>query len=346
MKKTITKFIRENQILLSLVIFSIAILSIGLTYAAYPNRNNAKVVVARDGDVERLFSSNYLKNGSLADANIFVASGAQNPGDTVTICNYSQDKPVIYYQRNITYRLDMELMYYDQGEYRKVAADNAAAVVGDRWIKAKIDETEIRFDKTNYTWTTTEDRILLGRQSSVDKLQIVFSDDQAVKSDMKKLYLHVTATPASSFKDIEAISGRIGLSVIGEENSFVWSGYFNETNANNENAGAVSGFDGYNYVIEGVGSGSITLSWNSKFLELNERFIISELGQQLPTDENGWKTITFHVNSNDQYENDTLVREGINRYDLQFYKTGDFDEDAYDNWAELKAYVSCIFHQD
>lgn len=367
MNKSLKAFIKRHWILMWIGIASVLMVSIIVVHAAYTKTNTAKLVVARYGETGSLFSSNYLQvptGNTIPTAYIYVSppddgEDAVDSGDKVRISNFAQGNQAVFYDRAINYTLSMKLVYNNNGTYEEITSANAATIIGEQWIKATVGGTEYLFgyDANNSTDETpvyshlTEvsiDSSLPGRQSSTDIIEVVYSANQVEElitpsnPPITKLYLEVSATPTppTSYRDLNPISARLCLALSGTVDATNWEGYFNDeaaarnVEADGDAVNVTNSLDGYNYVIEGVGSASITLKWNTNYLELNEGFIIDTLGQEaVPSaDGNGWKTLTFSVNSS-----------SISRYDTQFYRSGTKTDADYDTWNKLASYVSFEF---
>ena len=164
--------------------------------------------------------------------------------------------------------------------------------------------------------------------------------DAAPQPAPEKLYLEITAepSPANSFLDLEKLQARLDLRLNGTVVPVTWKGYFNDDGAKSASAGTTlsASYEGFNYVMEGVGEGTFTLSWNSEYLALNQNFIsatVSAGGTYTPADANAAvkiDSLVFSVNSNT-----------TSRYDTQFYRTG--VNDPATTWGELKGYVTSNF---
>ncbi|MBR5372830.1 MAG: hypothetical protein IK130_11525 [Oscillospiraceae bacterium] len=345
-------FVKKYWISLWILIMAFSLVSVGVVYASYNKTSTAKSVVARVGALGKHFSSNYLQRGSaMMEVPIYVNEADTEPGDYVRIFNFAQGNPGDPYQRQITYELKMRLVYYDGTDY----VNATEAIVGDRYISAEFNGAKYTFGKNGATYSNlsapdlTEGWLslsgsLAGNTASTDSIKVTYSANQVTElTDASpdpapaKLYLEITAepTPANSFLDLEKLQGRLDLRLNGAVVPVTWKGYFNDDGAKSASAGTTlpSSYEGFNYVMEGVGEGSFTLSWNSEYLELNQNFISSIGGTYTPAAEGAAvksDTLVFTVNSNN-----------ISRYDTQFYRTGASDPAA--TWGELKGYVTYTF---
>lgn len=368
MNKSVKQFLQRHGILACIGLISVLVVSAVIVHAAYTKTNTAKLVVARYGETGSLFSSNYLQaqaGNSIITAYIYVpapAEGedAEDSGDKVRISNFAQGNQAVFYDRTINYTLSMRLVYNNGGNYETISAANASTIIGEQWIKASVGGTDYIFgyDEVNSTpgnpsYLNLNERpvssSLPGRQSSTDVIEVTYSANQVEELitpttpvSLTKLYLEVVATPTppSSYKDLNPISARLCLALAGTVDATNWEGYFNDeadarnAKADGDTVNVTASLDGYNYVIEGVGSASITMKWNTNYLELNEGFILDTLGQNsVPTvDANGWKTLNFTVDSGN-----------ISRYDTQFYRSGTKTDMDYNTWNKLVSYVTFEF---
>lgn len=343
MNKTIKNFVRKYWLVLCLLIASLSIITATIVYAAYNKTSTAKSVVARVGAVGKNFSSNYLQRGTaMMDVPLYVNESDTEPGDYIRISNFPQGNPGDPYYRKIDYTLTLRMVYNNGSDYVLAPAE----VVGDRFIKATFNGTTYTFNNSLNTQTITSS--LAGNTPSTDSIKLVYSSDQVTEltddaptPTPEKLYLEVIAepTPRSSYLDLEILQGRINLQLNSNVEPVTWRGYFNDAGAKNAPVGTVvsSSLEGFNYVIEGVGEGTITLSWNTTYLELNNYYITSIVaagGTYTPPTggaDPALATLVFSVNSNT-----------TSRYDTQFYLTGE-DASHYATWGAVKGYVSCVF---
>ena len=356
MTHKLKKFIKRYWTLLW-IIAALAVMLSAVVYAAFTKTNKAKSVVARYGTVSSRFSSNYLEETG-REKPVYVTSTDGKFGDTVLISNYSQTNPTFHYDTVINYKLEMKLGYLNGSNFVPINGSTSSDVfdLGERYIIARVTGNNgfaktVRFGYNSGDSITYEDTIyksgdnyllsLPGTASVSDAIELEFSADQKeslfaeTPTYDKKLYLEITATPdpLSSYTGLTALSAQICLAQSAKVESITWTGDYNE----NMSAGGKSPdeLDGYNYVIQGMGSGTALLRWKPQYIEANEQFLLEELGLsigQLPTESGGWKTIVFTVDSNAK-----------NRYDLQFYRSGSEDNASYATWDDMKNYVEFVF---
>ena len=274
---------------------------------------------------------------------IYVDETATDIIDYVRISNFAQGNPGKSYSRAINYVIKMKLVYLSEGSFIEFTNENASELIGNRFIKVSLNGgTEYVFGKNGSVYSNlselTVPSSLTGGVPSTDAIKVEYSSNQIdllknPEEGTPKMYLEIQAvpTPRASYLDLDALNGRLEPQLAGSSTPVVWTGYINETGARAaSNSTAVpSTLDDYNYVIEGVGVGTITLSWNPTYLSLNQDFINKIIAED-PTNNtyNSAGSLTFKVNSN-----------VISRYDTQFYRTAQALEN-YDTWGEVKSYIT------
>lgn len=345
--KRVISYMKRYWLTLWLVVAVLSFAVVGVVYAAFTKSNSEKTVLARVGKTGKLFSSNYLQKGtSIADTFFYVDAESTELVDFVRISNYVQGSPGKPYARAINYKLEMKLVYLD-GENYTTFSNNS--LIGTRYIKVKINGgSDIYFgyneaanEYQNVAEAYTTNLSLAGGVPASDAVRVEYSPDQKAlltnpDPTKPKMYLEIkaTPTPASNYLDIDPLSGRLNLQLTGQVQSVVWSGYINETGARENVSGTspASTLDDYNYVIEGTGKGTIRLTWNITYLELNHDFI-AELSS---TEGYSYSAgdLTFKVDSNI-----------TSRYDTQFYRTGAALTN-YDDWNVVNGYITCTFTPD
>ncbi|MBQ3888781.1 MAG: hypothetical protein II738_03435, partial [Clostridia bacterium] len=132
------------------------------------------------------------------------------------------------------------------------------------------------------------------------------------------LCLYVSAVPAGAQAGVNTLDAVFGVALNTGEPRNLWEGEFNEKTGTG--VPAQPSYDGFNYLISGVGSGTCTLYWNNTKLQISQVFL-STYGLT-PAVSGTTSSVTFPVDS-----------DTISRYDLQFY----YAEGAapFASWSEL-----------
>lgn len=283
--------------------------------AVYINQNVAKRVVSTQGAGGTPFSSNYLllapkETSTFAIKTIYCSEEAEMTQFVINVCNYAQNDPSKVNEYDISYTLTLTLTNADGSVH---TGSFSGLSVTDN-------------DGTSHSFSsgvcTISNQLLLKNQRSVNTYTVFIPKAMVGAVDMS-----VLAEPSES--SYSAVNGnKLGRTfTFAEYNAAAttWTGSFSETTAN--------GYDAFNYIIRGQGTGRITLTWDPSQLEINKYFFDNYGLQSTVTDtENGKKSLSFDVNSTD----------GLNRYDIQFYKT---ENGSYPDMDTINKYVSVDFSE-
>ncbi|SFC39224.1 hypothetical protein [Ruminococcus albus] len=321
--KRVTKFIKKHLIPIWIVVAILGIASV-VTFAEYmAHSNRAKRVAANVAGAGQPFDSNYLATGSPLLSNIPFPAGTEgNCPIDIKIWNYNRANTQKTYKGPLTYDLVAQLV-----NIRGELLENGA--LGSYQIGISSD------GGTNYTYFSTydeddgyyllvqDDRLFAPNASGVyepTEHGYVLSFPTAFLTDSPGIYVKVSAIPSDTEK-LSTISAIFGVTVQEETLSRVWEGRFNEDTSRTD-------YDSFNYVISGSGESSITFSWCTDYLQVNEFNLddYSFTATNSTRTEGGvttnWKTITITANSSDTYNSlGVLVTPGKSRYDFQLYMT-------------------------
>lgn len=362
MKEKVMRFLAKQWALIW-IIAAVAVLGGMFTYATYTKANKGKSVVATYEEIGDRFSSNYLNIGTPSEnpQYAYAIDNSTAPSASVTICNYSQGNSGYFYDRDIAYTLSVALV-------KSNGDPVSAAEIGEKSITVQLTASagnqSVTFDKNNLTAISNWGGTLRRGQPSNDICNVTFDAGQIAELDdntKTKLYVEIIATPTprDNYRDLNPISMRMGVAKRENEVEAAWEGYFNDNPSSkvatsDAPIAITSGtYDGFNYVIEGIGKGDIELRYDSTKIEINALFVTEVNGTLSSPDANGIRTLTFSVNSNDIVDDngtvddktdDVVTSYGINRYDTQFYKTSVSEAD-YPNWYTINNYIT-YFHFD
>ncbi len=304
--KKLNKNLKTAVIIIAvLLVVSIAF---AVSFAEFTKSSRAKRVVATYLTGGATFSSNYLVPNNNTAANVYkrffytsqLELGATG---TVSVCNYPQGDPGKYYEKNIIYRLTAKIVKVTENNGVVSKADATASQVGDMTVtltfKGGTPVTLSSSNLSNDFGTST----LSCLSAATDLLDVSFSAD--FNDNAEGLCLYVCATPEPPLPNINTIDAVIIPTLSVQEAKNNWEGSFNENTSN-----PISGYDGFNYVISGTGTGTCTLKWRSDKLKISQVFL-NEISGTEGTETiggNTWNTLEFDVDS-----------DLVNRYDLQFY---------------------------
>ena len=312
----------KNLILLVVLAVVVVIsVTVGGVYAAYTNSRHAQRTIATYDSVGDRFSSNDLGDGPSRDfvKTSYTVSSERGPSTVVTINNYERGKQTRPNDADVTYTLLARLVKYQepvepetQGSYVPVDA----AYISDNSLSSysiTILQNSSSVTLGNTVLSHTFGGSLEGGATHSDAYTVTFSANFATVKP--NLYLELIATPSGgSLPTLRGIF-KADLRINGATNS--WTGEFSD-----DTTVAPNSYDGFNYSISGVGSGSFTLTWNSEKVSLSYQSLY-ELLAISGASQTG-DSITFPVDS-----------DVTSKYDVQFYKVNISGE----NWTAMNTEV-------
>ena len=304
---------RVSVLLLILSLF----VSCGIfTYAKFTNSLFAQRTVAAYDSAGERFSSNYLQAGNGVNVRtISVASNVETPMAIVTVCNYDQGRQRFVNSQDISYTVRLEVVKFDNETGRYVAATGAD--VGANRIRVTHNRVSVDFYYNSaedycFSDTSTFSGTLAADVASSDAYEVVFTPFQ------KTVFLRMTVTPTDEDLHLSPLSGILKSDIRMAGASSVWYGAFQDSEGTELDPILPSDYDGFNYRVSGVGSGTFTLRWDSSKVEILTPSLLTLLA--IPGAVKRGSSITFSVNA-----------ENVDLYDLQFYRVNITDED----WDEM-----------
>ena len=318
----------------------VAVVAVGafVAYAAYTGIYSVKRVVSMTDPAGVLFSSNSMQAYSGSAIPIRHISTSQESGNytyNLTVCDFAQSDPLTRYvsDNGIKYDLTAQLcvkingVYYSLDE-NSVPQDIKTHALGRNYSIQYVSDGGD--DVTTGTPVSLTDGNVVSFPSHLIKPQgtenatangtnkyaIVFDEYELGDEQTNDYYIKLTAHPTNGDSTLQDLACYLYLtkSVIVDS---AWSGKLQET-------GDTSDYDAYNYIIEGVGTGTVTVRWNSSFIDVSE-FFIAQNGLTVflePEDEHGhiWKYFNLPVG-------EATGSSKADRYEIQLYKnnlTGDY----------------------
>ena len=317
----------SKGLIILIVALTVLVLSATVTgvYAAYTNSRHAQRTIATYDSMENRFSSNDLGEGDAKDSvkTVYTSDDEHSPSTVVTVCNYARGKQTRPSDTDITYSLSLRLVKYDPlSEARYVAVD--ASYISDNSLGGYTLTVRKGVNSVTLGGATlssdTMGGTLSGGESHADAYTVTFDVDFAI--DRPNLYLEMTATPDS--EQLPTLTGIFKAEKRLKGATNAWTGEFAD-----DTGSTPAEYDGFNYIITGVGSGTCTLSWDNTKVSISYVSLIelTSIDGALQTA----NSITFPVNSD--------VKA---RYDLQFYKVNITSE----NWTTMNnSVVRLEFHE-
>lgn len=291
----------------------------------------------------------------------------------IRIWNYDASNPTFYYDdSDITYTLTAQLMKKNEGGTYDVITSATALSNPDGnpetndaiSIGIKKDGTDSDYIMFTATPSETIPPVEFGTGNPRDKYTITQSYDatngyqitytglklfkggrdenkfliqfpKLMRKSNDKIYVKLTASPTptqdiTAYNGLHDLSGILSITEGKTELSQGWSGRFNDSTNETD-------YDGFNYVISGNGSATITFKWRDDKFEINPFFLSSNTATipNVPTQstDNGvtWNSITINANS-----------DTTSRYDIQLYmKNGSTNTYAWSGENDVHNYVQC-----
>ena len=333
---------KKNK-LIRLIAFVCAILllsaSVIVIFAEFTKSLRVRRVISSSDSEIALFSSNYLSlinNDNLNKRIQYVDSVSQGSNFDITICNYAQGNPTDVYEREIKYDLVARLVRVS-GNTRTII-NNGNDVDADLSVDISFEGSVITLSKNQLSYTFNN----LGNHYSLPGLvsttKIIKVDFDSSFNEETEIYLEIDAQlyPSSSaylgIYDLNAYFNPM-ISSHSEVNS--WSGEFNEREAITPD-----NLDGFNYVISGNGVGTITLRWDTRYVEMNQQFLTKYASIFNKDEHDNY----IFIDGNTKYVSFDVDSSDIDRYDLQFYKTSLISSN-YSTWNTVNSYITCRFDE-
>ena len=286
------------------------------TYAIFTSSHSAqRTIAAYDTEGER-FSSNYLLKGESRDnvRTIYTTDVNLPAVAAVTVCNYQQGRQTLPFQEALTYTLTATLVRYDESTHRYLAVDSAylsANGLTDYTVSIATGMVTKTLGASNLT--DTFGGAFLADTAGSDAYTVMFST--GFGANKPNLYLEMVAEPSSP--RLSTIRGILKPDFRVAGAADYWTGSFQD-----DSSVTPSAYDGYNYLITGTGSGTMTVSWDSTKVVLSDvsrdRLLAISGATQTGS------SITFPVDSDTQ-----------SRHDLQFYNVNVTNE----TWAQMESQV-------
>jgi len=288
------------------------------TYAAYTSSRSAQRTIATYDEQGERFSSNILIRGNSKDnvRTLYVTDPSVAPASVVTLCNYERGKQNLPYSEEITYALTARFVYYDgstDAKYLPVTESymTANSLTGYQ-ATLRIGSQTVTLNSSHIS-DSSFSGTLEANESDSDSYTLTFGTNFAV--NQPNLYVELIATPSNL--GLHSICGVFKTGVRAQGATDSWSGSFND-----DTATLPALYDGYNYLVSGVGAGMVTLTWDDTKVALSYYSL-----QQILSIEGAAQTgssVTFRVDS-----------DTASRYDLQFYKVNITTE----TWVDMNATV-------
>lgn len=204
--------------------------------------------------------------------------------------------------------LEMGNIDVESGTYKNITYTLTATLVdssGNEIGDADFDKYSVTFDGVTNRFSADsksisyQDRVLSTGGFSYDDFILNFDKSQLTSSNV---FMKLEAVPTDP-SDLPTLSAIIGVSYV-KPYSASWTGQFTD------NTPQPSDLDGFNYRLSGSGAGTITLSWDTKYIEISKWFL-----------EENSSILTYGKSSSPVASIELKVDSSKqNQYDIQFYR--------------------------
>ena len=334
MKHNTLSFIRRQWLFVWTMAVSIILFSIAASAEATVTRSPMnRVLVTKDGH-GILFSSNILSDmveETVSGVTTQKATYQPSYKDEKTneayvvdlnLWNYDTLDETTRYPENINYRLDVRLTHSEGGNTLTAAEVGTHTVV---ITPTSPSGTPVTLSSSNLTAQLTGQSLIHSdSRSTQNSYTVSFSAGWDLDNDTD-ICVEIIATPTlndsdNPYSDVPTLGRIIGLRKSRTTGSNGWKATISEKTDTN----SPTEFDGYNLILSGSGSATITISWDTTKIGVNKYIysmnnvfdyaIGTEIIDQGKTD--GWHTITIKADS-------STCR---NRYAIQLYKLGNLND--------------------
>ena len=334
-----------------------AVLAVGVffTFASYTGIYSVKRVVSMKPSAGVLFSSNSMQTyASASSISARHLTTAQSSGDytyNLTVCDFAQSDPLTRYvsETGLVYDLTAQLCvkindnYYPINDSTNVSNDIRSDASGKHFSIQYVSNGGTDVSASNQVQSLSggavvpyNSQVILPQQNGsvlpngTNKYAITFDEYELGDNQTIDYYVKVMATPTDGSLDPIACYLYLTKSVAQDS---AWTGSLRERSG-------LAGYDAYNYVVEGSGTGTVTVRWNSTYIDVSEIFLAqNNLTNTVVTETadaggNVWKYFELEVGNE-------VSGTVINRYEIQLFKNNENG-----NYSNVASYISCSYVAD
>ncbi len=302
--------IRRNWITVWLVVAIFSLVSI-VSYAAYTRVNITKRVMSTGAGVGDRFSSDVMSAAGTVTRKGYNTRTDITPSVTGNVFNYPHPKASLYRNVKTDYKVTATIGTYVNGSFSALAGDDLTNLSDDYSIKYKSTGTVQKFKEKSGVIELRGS--MAAGKIDPDEIYMYFSVNE-LGLNPPGYFIQLIAEPDET--ELPTLTGYVTVRYQEVADSG-WKGSLEELEEGH--------YDGYNYILEGNGSGKITFRYNPDKVNINQYFLhnsentfyinnaevmgsASVTESSFPTT-NGMTEITLVVDSEDK-----------NRYVIQFYK--------------------------
>ena len=285
------------------------LLAVGGTLAIYTSQVYQRAVVRnRYNDVIRFSSDKlYRVAGNSHAQKYYYPMGQGQTTMTFSVCNYDQEKNTLFSEKKIDYTVTVAV---------RNGTDKVTNGTDDfEYTVSCGDQSKTLQNNGNVSMTGS----LPGGQRSVDSYTVTFAE-----GDYNKVEIEVTVTPEESATTTQ---GRILNGILIPIEYATTQGVSVKWEFTDSTRGTPDQFDAYNLLVSiSGGVGNVLITWDHTMLDIDPFFKTKGIPG---TAENGYTTLTVHMNSED----------ATGTYLISFYNHNT-TEPSWTDWQDLPISVT------
>lgn len=317
MKKIFDEIIKKHWITIWLIVAALSLFAIS-TYAIYTRVTIAKRVVSTQAGLGILFSSDHMSAGGTRSVEPFTES-TDHARVPVNVFNYAFPKEAVFRTDDTEYELKATLGYFDStGTFQQLSDPTAIAELSKLNYSISHGNQTYYFSDADNIIHTFEGCVITGGSANSDLFTLVF--DKIELGDNPKGYcIALEASPSDT--DLPKLTGYITVR-FSKQAASGWHGEVEVLDTEK-----INDYDGYNYYLEGNGTGYLTFRWNRNYVTIDKYFLSNKENEFYKKEDNRWVKIAAPVESalpdSDGVVSVTMLVDSktkTNRYEVQFYK--------------------------
>ena len=326
-----------------------AVLAVGafVVFAAYTGIYSVKRVVSTTASSGMLFSSNSMETfaTTIEPRHITTSQSSGSYTYNLTVNDFSQSDLMTRYvsANGLVYTLTAQLCVKLNGSYYPISdTEHVSDAIRTHAASIQFDiqyasdgGTDVSASNAKQSLSggdviTYTHHVILPSGNGTNKYAITFDEYELADVQEYDYYVKLKAEPLDS-SSLEPIACYLYLTKSLPHDS-AWTGRLQETSN-------LASYDAYNYIIEGSGEGTVTVRWNSAYIDINEIFLANNSLTVVTEDKDANGNVYKHFELSVGHADDDGVI--INRYELQLYKNnGNGDYSNVPNW------ISCAYVAD
>lgn len=279
MKKDLLTSIKNQWLRIWIAFMTLSLFSFSVSAEYQPQSNIMKRVVVSTSEPIYKFSSDVLSGGSVKTyvpqyKDVLGENAVPNYYEVpVHIRNYSTKASASWYDEKIDYYVSFIFTDIKGNELTSLPSGDTRAVEIYKVINNVPTKIATLSAGNLKALNISEELASDSAHNSQDTYYLRFSSDWNLTKD-ENICVQMKAEPirtSGKYNDLRNLGAVIGLKQSNGDTDSGWHAFLDEENAVSE-INPVSAFDGYNLIITGSGKAAITVTWDTRYFELNKHF--------------------------------------------------------------------------